>query len=59
MSIVKWTSSDGQVVSWKIFSLHKGYWCLAGICDENMINHHDNLRLKPGVSEEKEKCVAS
>ena len=59
MSIVKWASSDGEVVSRKIFCLHKGYWCLAGKCDENTINDHDDLRLKPGVSEEKEKCVAS
>ena len=43
----------------KFFDLHKGYWCLAGKRDENMINDHDDLRLKPGVSEEKEKCVAS
>ena len=58
-SIVQWASSDGQVVSRNIFCLHKGYWCLAGKCDENMINDNDDLRLKPGVSEEKEKCVAS
>ena len=56
---LKEPSSDGQVISWKIFCLHKGYWCLAGKCDENMINDNDDLRLKPGVSEEKEKCVAS
>ena len=31
----------------------------AGKCDENMINDHDDFRLRPGVSEEKEKCVAS
>ena len=59
MSIVKWASSDGQVVSRNIFCLHKGYWCLAGKCDENMINDNDDLRLKPGFTEEKEKCVAS
>ena len=59
MSIVKWASSDAQVISWKIFCLHKGYWRLAGKYDENMINDNDDLRLKPGVSEEKEKCVAS
>ena len=49
MSIVKWASSDG----------HKGKWRLAGKCDENMIKDNDDLRLKPGVSEEKEKFVAS
>ena len=43
----------------KFFDLHKGYWSLAGKCDENMINDNDDLRLKPGVSEEKQKCVAS
>ena len=59
MSIVKWASSDGQVISWKMFCLHKGCWRLAGKCDENMINDNDDLRLKPSVSEEKEKCVAS
>ena len=59
MSIVKWASSDGQVMAWKIFCLHKGYWCLAGKCDENTINDNDDLCLKPGVCEEKEKCVAS
>ena len=59
MSIVKWASSDGQAISWKIFCLHKGYWCLAVKCDENMVNDHDDLRLKPGVSEEKEKREAS
>ena len=59
MSIVKWASSDAQVISWKIFCLHKGYWRLAGKYDENMINDNDDLRLKPGVSVENEKCVAS
>ena len=59
MSILKLATSDDQVISWKSFCLHKGCWCLAGKCDENMINDHDDLPLKPGVSEEKEKCVAS
>ena len=36
-----------KISLWKIFCLHKGYWCLAGKCDENMINDNDDLLLKP------------
>ena len=55
MSVLRWPSYLLKIL---LFTA-KGCSCLGGKCDENMINDHGDFRLKPGVSEEKEKCVAS
>ena len=54
MSVLRWPS-----YLLKNFLFAQGLLIFSGKCDENMINDNDDFRLKPGVSEEKEECVAS